>query len=159
MASLSKKAIEWILSTLAEINWRFLLWLDRIEAGKTTSEIASRAGVTTRQVQRGAKRARDWYEHRSLPRFKFIWPEGMLSPHSACRHGEIPRGARVYCPVCHKTGCDHWRALNPRIGPPPTAKGVADQKLSAAEIAASVQSGGKRTFKPKIRKPKKTAPS
>ena len=91
LASLSKKAIEWILSTLAEINWRFLLWLDRIEAGKTTSEIASRAGVTTRQVQRGAKRARDWYEHRSLPRFKFIWPEGMLSPHSACRHGEIPR--------------------------------------------------------------------
>lgn len=154
--SLVERPRGWNSRSLAEINQRYLLWLDQIEAGKTTREIASRAKVDPRSVRRGAQRARDWYEHRKLPRFRFIWPVGMLTPFSPCRHGEIVRGARVYCVVCHKTGCDHWKALDPNQGSKPSTEGIEDKKLSPAEIAADVQSKGTPVFQARL-KTKKTS--
>lgn len=91
-----------------------LIWLAMKEDGFSTKRLAQEVGLAESTMRRRLARGRRTRDRRSLPTFAILWPSGQFLPSSGCGHKEpIPTGALLYCPVCDKTGCDHWGDLQP----------------------------------------------
>ncbi len=136
------------------------LWL---EAQKklfwTVDDLIAFTGKSRRRIQAGLKRARD-----EPIEIKTVWDIEWISNSNAfisaeqCKwHGgpgvPIPEEYPVGCLFCLAAGL---MAMIRRHGKPiGTTVNQADKDLTAAEIAASVQSQGTPVFTPRVKKPKK----
>ena len=115
------------------------VWLSLKQTGWTVRQIAmfwvdeDGDGLSERTIRHWLQKAREAQEKRPkhfLPRFLILTGVGLLSPHAPCPHrGPIPQGAKVYCTVCHATGCDHWQIFQSRRDWP-----AADKKTKAKEL-------------------------
>lgn len=111
--------------------------------GMSPKEIAKQAGVGVRKVTRGLKRF-DLGKIEptppitgSPPRMEVLFPVGPLTPTCPCPHdGPIPRGAKVYCSVCDKSGLDDVHphlVRNPSMDPLDLGDGL-DDATNVAEL-------------------------
>lgn len=140
---------------------RDYIWLYDVRHGVHPHEIASREGVSVRQVREGLERARSLECHRSQDdpseslkagridsagfRLMPLFPIGAFTPQSTCPHrGDIERGSRLCCMVCHSSGMDDHPGLgrDPKTDPSPEpspAAPAADTGLSKAVDAGETR--------------------
>ncbi len=130
------------------------------EEGTTTRRIAEANGLAIRTVQERVQRARDWHEHMVSQGLQFGDPDyirvvvrGIVGS-CLCIHGRpLNSDGTWVCADCTKTnnpGHKSFRRGRISVAPQP------DKALSAAEIAADVQTKGTPAFVPHIKNKKKT---
>ncbi len=117
---------------------REYIWLWDHRHGISTEMIASREGVSVRRVQFGLSRAKAqergevqndaaWANVNGIraPRLIPMFPIGLYTPQSTCRHHRaIAVGSLFCCMVCHCSGVDEHPALqrDPATDPAPEPK-------------------------------------
>jgi hypothetical protein len=108
-------------------------WLHLVETGMSTRDIARQYKCGLRSIELALVVARAealaFAEAARLLRPPALWPwfpiDGLF-PHSKCNHDQvpIPKGSRLYCSLCSRSGMDDHPALarfpltDPRPDPP-----------------------------------------
>ena len=149
-----------------EIAARDYVWLYDLRHGMSPRAIATRSGVSVRQVREGIERARalenrcskdnltdglkpgrqDDLGFRLIP----LFPIGAFTPRAECPHRDtLERGSKLCCMVCHASGMDDHPGLrrDPQTDPSPEP-----QPAPAAEAAPRMSAERKETRKQRRRR-------